>query len=80
MNHWATRLLLVLGIGVVALYLTKLVARLAGKAYVAITHHVDRLIGSIAVGGGSSVEQVVQLALTLVVVALAVKFLVRGRL
>ena len=80
MPTWIVRsLIAVVGL-ILGIALIRVVSNLAARGYRALVGGVDRMVSTVAGGGGAAVEQVVSLALTLIVVILVVKFLVKGRL
>ena len=79
MPNWLIRLIGILAAFAISLFLIRIVARLSARAYQSLTREVDSVIATISGGGSSAVEQVVSLGLTLVVVILLVKFLLRRR-
>jgi glycerate-2-kinase len=80
MPNWLIRLIGILVAFAISLFLIRIVARLSARAYQSLTREVDGVIATISGGGSSAVEQVVSLGLTLVVVILLVKFLLRRRI
>ena len=80
MSPWMIRLLLVAAASVFGFFLVKLMSGLAASAYTTFTQEVYRTISIVSGGGSAAVEKLVGLAMGLVVLILAVKFLIKGRL